>query len=379
MTIFRKNKEPIVNIDFNIYKFTDRPKPENTKDIIVICCFSEFGCEIMSVLYCIPRIIKENPNAYFIVMGWYGRMYLYKHLVDEYWETKEEVQWLRDYCLAFHNNSRNLQKLEKVAIKYGNVFSSDYMGRVTVGNNCLKCKHFWGQSDHVQFCPKCNSEEIKRGLFADVHGYKKTMTPVPLPSQQKMEQAKKFLGVNPVGIVARNRSTYGRNLQPEFYVKLIKLLRNMGYTPIWFGEKQSTLACPANDIIDLSRMPEARDLELTLAIIKQLNFTVQFWTASTRLAALVETPYIIFESPDQLFGQGQEAYRLSLCTTGKAKVVLSHYLSVYNNHESAMFLVQKCIKEMQADNWKMKIGMVDSPVAVSSMVESNKHRLPFGF
>jgi hypothetical protein len=43
--------------------------------------------------------------------------------------------------------------------------------------------------------------------------------------------------------------------------------------------------------MDFSRLPEARDLELTLAIISQLQFTVQFWTASTRLAAMVGTPF----------------------------------------------------------------------------------------
>ena len=67
----------------------------------------------------------------------------------------------------------------------------------------------------------------------------------------------------------------------------------MDYNPIWLGEKQSTLACPVSDVVDMTRKPEARDLELTLAIVSQLEFTIQFWTASTRLSALVGTPYLV--------------------------------------------------------------------------------------
>src|SRR6516225_8478838 len=105
MTIFSKShEEPLLDISFNIHKFTTRPKPSDSSKVMIISCFSEFGCECVGATYCIPRLLKQYPDKYIIVMGWLGRAYLYKHLADEFWETKEEVQWLRDHSLAFHNN-----------------------------------------------------------------------------------------------------------------------------------------------------------------------------------------------------------------------------------------------------------------------------------
>jgi len=148
----------------------------------------------------------------------------------------------------------------------------------------------------------------------------------------------------------------------------------MGYNPIWVGEKQTTLECPCPHVVDMTRKAEARDLELTLAIIKQCHFTVQFWTASTRLAAIMGIPYLLFESPDQLYGTGQEAYRLGLCTLGQKKLCLSHYLNVFNDNDKAIELVKLCIKQMQQGDWSDVIGMVDEPAAVQGMRLMNQHR-----
>ena len=375
----KAKEEPICDVQFNIHKFTARPKPADKEKIVIISCFSEFGCEIVGAMYCVPRIIKDHPDAYVIVMGWYGRAYLYKHLVDEFWELKEEFQFLRDKALAFHHSSKNLGRLEKSVEQFGNVVSSDKLGRLAVGNTCKRCGHLWGDTNEVQRCPQCESIDVIKALFADIRYWKPKMTPIPKPSREKMEEAEKYLkipeGTRPVGVVARNRITYGRNLQPEFYVKLIHKLESMSYTPVWLGEKQSTLACPLPHITDFSRMPESRDLELTLAIIAKVEFTVQFWTASTRLAALVGTPFLIFESPDQLFGQGQEAFRLALTTTGKKKLVLSHFLNVYNNNDAAIDLLGKSIKEIESGNWEDVIGMVDERDVVLKLRQQNLHRL----
>ena len=374
MTLLKKksNEELICDIQFNLHKFTSREKPVDPKKILIISCFSEFGCEVMGAMYCIPRLIQDIKNEYVIVVGWYGRAYLYKHLVDEFWEVKEDFQFLRDKAMAFHHVSRNLAKLEKNLSKLGQFISSDKLGRIAVGNSC-QCGNFWGQTENVVNCPKCSSTNLIKSLFADVKYWKPRVVPIPIPSEQKMKEAEKYKGN--VGIIARNRTTYGRNLQPEFYVKLIKKLEEMGYKPIWLGEKQSTLPCPVEHITDFSRMPESRDLELTLAIVKNLTFTVQFWTASTRLSAIMGVPYLIFESPDQLFGQGQEAYRMALTTFGKKKLALCHFLKVYNDNDTAIQLVERCVKEMQQGNWHDVIGMVDEPEIVVRTRQQNLYRL----
>jgi hypothetical protein len=86
-------------------------------------------------------------------------------------------------------------------------------------------------------------------------------------------------------------------------------------------------------------MPESRDLELVLAIISHLKFTVQFWTASTRLASAMKVPWLLFESPNQIVGNGQEGIRIALTTDeDKKKLVLSNYFNVLENQEERMFL-----------------------------------------
>jgi len=178
-----------------------------------------------------------------------------------------------------------------------------------------------------------------------------------------------------VGVFARNRKTYGRNLQPEFYIKLIQLLRQMGYSPIWLGEEENTLKCPVDDVVDFSRMKESRDLEITLSIISKCKFTFQAYTASTRLASMVEVPYLLFESPEQIWGRGQEGFRRNLCDFGNRKLVVSHFLNMYENNDEAIRVVKESIEEMESGNYEDKFAMLNSNHAAQSMKLKNKARI----
>lgn len=367
-------EETMTNLNFTVHKFNNRPKPPESQTII-ISCFSEFGCEIVGVMYCIPKILRENPGKYVILAGWHGREYLYRHLVDEFWELKEEHMGLREYARAFHNSSKNIALFEKKAAKFGKVFTSEHLGRLALGVRCKDCNAYWGDVRKVTNCLKCKGTNIIQSLFGDVNQYKPTALRIPDPSPEKMELAASYLGKNPVGVFARARKCYGRNLQPEFYVGLIKLLEDKGYSPIWLGEKATTLACPVDHIFDFSRTEQARDLETTLAIVKQLKFTVQFWTASTRLAAIMGTPYIMFESPDQIWGNGQEGYRLNLCNFGSRKMAICHYLNVYNNNEAGLKLVAKCIEEVEQGNFEDVFDLLESEIAAQDMKKKNMERI----
>lgn len=367
--------EPIIeDFGFNVFKFSDRPKPEKEK-VLIVGCFSEFGCEIVGAMYCIPRLKAQYPDRYIIVAGWFGREYLYRHLVDEFWEIHEEHMWLREYARAFHNESKNLRQIEKNLGKSGAIIPSHFLGTMSVGATCNSCHAVWGDLTIIEKCKQCSSTDISQSLFADASNHKKNAVLIPTPSVDKLNYVKKYLGPNPVGIFARNRKCYGRNLQPDFYINLIALLESQGYTPIWLGEKQSTLECPVDHIVDFSRMEESRDLELTLAIIKQLKFTIQFWTASSRLAALMGTPYILFESPDQIWGNGQEGYRLNLTAFGPRKLVISHYLNVYNDNAAALNLVTQAIEEINAENYEEIFGLLESEQIARHMRSSNIKRL----
>jgi hypothetical protein len=371
----KEKEEKLVELGFNIHKFNARPKPIDPKRILIISAFSEFGCETLGILYCIPRIMMQHPGHYIIVMGWYGREYLYRHLVDEFWELKEEFQWLRDYAKAFHNDSKNIAKLEESVKSLGMLYPCKILAMDVVFNRCNTCKKVFNINEGTDKCPVCGSEDILKALFSDVNFWKKLAIKVPSPSKEATSKIEKYLKPNMVGIFARGRSTYNRNLQPDFYEKLIYLLEKMGYNPIWLGEKQSTQPCPVDHIVDFSRMPESRDLEQTLAIVSKCEFTIQFWTASTRLAGIMGVPYLLFESPDQIFGNGQEGYRRNLCDFGLRKLCISHFINVYENHEKALEVVQQCIKEMENGDYKDVFGLIDRQEVVEEMRNQNKQRI----
>jgi predicted Zn-ribbon and HTH transcriptional regulator len=362
----KKNELNLNEIKFKIYKFNNRPKPTKKERIKIISCFSEFGCETLGCMYCLPRVIRQYPGQYIIAMGWYGREYLYRHLVDEFWEIDEEYMWLRDYTRAFHHISKNLKKLEESATVYGSVIPSSALGKYAVSNMCRSCGMYWHEWRKItDCCPTCKSTVLVRSIFTDIYKYKSKVSLIPKPNIEIMKWAKSLIGENCVGIFARGRKTYGRNLPPDFYVNLINLIQEMGYKVVWLGEKQSTIPCPVENILDFSRSEHSRDLEKTLAIICQLKFTIQFWTASTRLSGMMGVPFILFESPEQIYASysglqsAQEGKRLELTTFGKKKIVISHFKSVLENQSEGLNLVKKAIDEMNNDNWEDLIGLVE--------------------
>lgn len=364
-TVIRNSELKLGQVGFTVHKFNHRPKPKKTDRIKIISCLSEFGCEIIGCLYCIPRLLRRYPGQYVIAMGWHGREYLYRHLVDEFWEMDEEYMWLRDYTRAFNHLSDNLKRLEEAATLYGEVTPAASLGNYAICNMCRTCGKFWQEWRlKTSKCPVCSGTFLVNSVFSDIKTYKSQARRIPPPSEKMLDWAKTIVKPNSVGIFARGRKTYGRNLQPEFYVKLISLLENMGYNVIWLGEKQSTLPCPVDHVTDFSRLPESRDLERTLAIINNLKFTIQFWTASTRLAALMGVPFLLFESPEQIYVSysgimgAQEGKRLELCSFGPKKIVLSHYRNVYEDNEGGLRLVAEAIEEMKENNWNDKMGMV---------------------
>jgi len=370
----RASEKRLENVEFNVYKLNNRPKPKKRNRIKIVSCFSEFGCETVGCLYCIPRLLKRYPGCYIVAMGWYGREYLYRHLVDEFWEIKEEYMWLREHTRAFHHNSLNLEKLEEAASAYGDVVPSAALGKYAIGNFCRTCGKFWTQwRKRDDACPNCKSTYIIKSIFADTGNYRKTALPIPKPRKEYMEWAKELVKPNSVGIFARGRKTYGRNLEPSFYIELIQMLEDMGHNVIWLGEKQSTQPCPVDHVLDFSRLEESQELERTLAIVCQLDFTVQFWTASTRLAGMMGVPFLLFESPEQIYCTGlspaQEGKRLELTSFGPKKVVLAHYLNVLREPEAGLALAKQAIDEMREGNYQEIIGMVDDKEVTSLLKE----------
>ena len=368
-------EKKIDELTFHVHKFNNRKKPNDNKKIIFIPAFYEFGVETIGITYCIPQIIHRNPDCYVIIVGWYGRSFLYSKIADEYWELKEEYQWLREYADAFSTESRNLSNLEIKLKQQGKVVCSAMMSKLCVEYYCISCNSFFSTKEHINtVCDKCKSSNLVRPLFGDLEASKKRLWKIPDPSQEKKNYAKSFLKENTVAIFARNRTRYGRNLSINFYVKLINLLKRMGYNPIWMGEKQSVHKCPDPTILDFTTHNESRDLELTLAIISQCVFTIQFYTASTRLASMVKTPWILFESADQLVGNGQEGMRIVLTTDyDKKKIVIANFQNLAENEQTGILYCEQSINEIINKNFETIVGMVDN----KPVVEGNMNKLNY--
>jgi hypothetical protein len=378
-----KVAEPLVKqVRFRVHKFNQRPHPKDRKRVVIASCFSEFGCEIIGCLYCLPRVTRRYPGRYIVAMGWHGREYLYRHLVDEFWEIDDEFMGLRDYCYAFHHHSKTLKLIEESASSHGTVLPSVLLGTFAVTNFCRTCGHWWNEWKKPESkCPRCGSTVIIPSIFGDTDEYKHQVVKVPNPGQQACALAQDLVGDNCVGIFARDRKTYGRNLPAEFYVELIKRVESRGYRVVWMGEKQSTLPCPLPHIYDHSRLSLSKDLELTLAMISRMKFTIQFWTASSRLAGMMGTPFVLFESPEQIYCTGnypgQEGRRLELTTFGPRKVVISHYLSVVEHQPEAFQLVERAIDGLLAGDESDIIGLVEDREGVQLMQDEYYEGLKF--
>jgi hypothetical protein len=355
---------------FRVYKFNKKKRPTDPNKRLIVSVFSEFGCESIAVNYCLPFLFDSSPGFYKIAVSWYGREYLYRHLVDEFWELDESLQWLREYNRAFKHGSKTMDKIERELPKHGVFVPAAVLGNLCVGYFCLNCRVYWGDPNKVTCCPTCRGKNYIGSMFSRIPEFRPFMTPVPRPGREAMEKVKDFIKPNMVGVFARRRVSYGRNLSPEFYARLIRRLEDMGYNVIWLGEKQSSLPCPLPHVLDFSQHPAARDLELTLAIISQCKLTVQLWTASTRFAAMMGVPYLLVETPDQILAPGQEGLRLSLVTQSPRhkKMVYSHFRCFEENIEGGLSAIEQGVREIGEGNFNDVIGPVENVATVAQKI-----------
>lgn len=358
----KAQKEPkIDNFLLSKMRFSgkDRKPPEKT---LIITNFCELGVETISCMYSIPKVLEKFPDHYHIAFGWSGRSYFYKHLVDEFWELDRSHYWLKDYGNAFLHNSKNLNNLEKEISRFGFVYNGSALGNFFVGYVCKRCLET--TREKINICSKCNGNDFYFPFLFNID--KKDLTSIPGPKIDP--ELRKIVPENSVAIFARNRKTYGRNLPKEFYQNLNKLLKNKGFVPIYLGENISSLNM--DDCIDFSNKPEANDLNFTLSVLSCVKFSVQFWTASTRLAAIVKTPFLLVESQDQLAGKGQEGLRIAMTSDwDKKKLLISHYLDFLENQEHSLKSVSESIDQMLKNNWDHNLSLVKNKNLLYSMLE----------
>jgi hypothetical protein len=297
MKLFNKKYKPIDSFVFKKHIFNNSDKEKT----LIITNFSEFGVETLACLYSIPILSRIHSDFKIIVVGWNGREYLYRHIADEFWELDEKFYHLKDYSNAFVNKSKDIKNLEAELAKLGKVIPTNFLGNFFVAKICKKCLNLWKEDNLT--CNNCGSRNISLPILETLD--KTSSVEIPLPKPRGIN-----IPENSVAIFARNRKAYGRNLPKEFYSNLNSNLRNCGYNPIYLGENSTTL--DMQDCIDFSASSESKDLDFTLEILSKVKFSIQFWTASTRLAAITKTPFILVESPNQVGYYMQELQRIAL-------------------------------------------------------------------
>lgn len=359
LKLFSKKKQK--SIDTFVFKKHLFNKTNKNKTLFILN-FSEFGVETLSCSYSIPIITNVYADFKIIVVGWPGRDYLYRHLVDEFWELDEKFYYLKDYSNAFLNSSKDIKNLEKKLSLFGSVITSGFLGNFFVANFCKNCLNYW--TENKKRCDRCDSGEFSRPILETLDKNSAVKIPPPLDTGLKIPH-------DSVAIFARNRKTYGRNLPKDFYLKLNKSLMSLGYNPIYLGENSTSLNM--TDCIDFSSSPNVKKMEFTLEVLSKVKFSLQLWTASTRLASITNTPYILVESPNQVAYQSQELKRIALTTNfDKKKIIICHYIDFLQNQDQGIELIKAAIVEMQNNNWNHMFGMVKNKEILHSIIKENK-------
>ena len=297
------------------------------KPVLIVCFLVEFGCESLLPHYFINKFLQDYKAYHLVAVGWYGRSFFYEKF-DEFWELDQEFMYMRDYCLAFSHVGRNIKNIEKCLKKYGVVYPSNALGNIFHHKKCKKCGHkTLPMSDKVK-CAKCSSDDLEPSLLENPQVGKQQYFKLNLDLSKYENFLNSVIKSDKViGIFARNRVTYGRNLPIEFYKKFIDVLLKKGYQILWLGERQSVHACPNTEIFDFTTTSYADDVGACLALVGKCKATFQAWTASTRFAQLMDIPYCLVESNDQINGKGHEGKRLILLTPdmNKKKIIISNF------------------------------------------------------
>ena len=336
-------------IEFNELCFTKHVFTEETefKKKMFFLSFGEFGCETLLPTFLIPRITSNFPEYRKIVVGWNNREYFYREICDEFWELHPKYMSLKDHSHAFENISVEISSLNKRLNPLGIVVNGTKLGKLTIKARCKKCSFEFEMDRGDIYCAKCYSENIEKSLFQGSKIYRDYAYPLPKIKQEFIEFAKNYIPDNTVALFARNRKTYGRNLSVEHYEKTIDMLIDLGYNVVLLGESVSSYNLNNDKIINFFDHELAGNLEAAFAIVDRCVFSLQFFTASTRISSILNKPFILVESIQQIYGLGQEGIRISLMSKNikNKKLILANFVDAYENTNEIINLVKQAIND----------------------------------
>ena len=342
LNLKKENKELFNELVFNKHIFKEETQ---LSEKLFYFSFGEFGCESIIPTFLIPRINNNFKEYRKIVVGWQGREYFYRDVCDEFWEIDNEFMSLKNRSHAFENHSTEIASLEKRLSNLGIVINGNKMGNLCLTCRCAACSHEFPRDRGDVYCPKCNSVKIIKSLIQGCKDYKNNVYPLPQINQKYIDFADELIPEKSVALFARNRKTYGRNLPKDFYNDVINLLTDFGYKVVLLGEVSSSYNIDNDKIINLMNHEYVGNLEAAFAVVKKCDFSLQFYTASTRISSLLNKPFVLVESPEQMFGRGQEGFRLSLMTKkySDKKLVVSNFVDVVDNFSEFLTMLKDAV------------------------------------
>ena len=129
------------------------------------------------------------------------------------------------------------------------------------------------------------------------------------------------------------------------------------------------------NVLDFSKLPESKDLQYAIAVLERCDYSIQFWTASTRLSLEANCPYILIESPDQIYGAGQEGIRLDLLNKKNTPhiILLCNFDKCIESSFDFLDVVENSIDEVYKKEFGIKIGLVNDVDYVKSLMEKTNN------
>ncbi len=344
------------------------------KEVVFLSTLVEFGCESLLPHFYLPYFSSKNKNLHKIAVGWPGRSLFYEHYMDEFWSIDPKFAYLRAYTKAFSGMSKNIKAIESALKSFGHVVPSGNLNKYFCEGVCKNCKKAFINVKKVVACEFCGSTEVVNSILADTDFHKLRYRGLYVNFGKYKDLLKEVCKDKNVGVFARNRVTYGRNLPVEFYKIFCDKLQRKNYNIFWLGEKISALPCPDTSYFDFTTSEFADDVHACLALVSQCKGTFQAWTASTRFAQAVNTPYVLVESFDQIFGFGQEGKRIKLLTPDMKtkKIIFSNYnTAVKDVRYFADLCYDQFIDFIENKNYIDVVGAMESKDYYDELLKGN--------
>ena len=84
---------------------------------------------------------------------------------------------------------------------------------------------------------------------------------------------------------------------------------------------------------------------------------------------MVGTPYLLFECPNQIWGEGHEGYRRILTDFGPSKLAIAEFRTIYEDNDLGVRSAMEAIGQLEAGDTSDYLGATQTPEYAVAMRE----------